>query len=279
MYTEPPVHHLQPPPGLDAWLDALDPTREPAVRLADLKGVSFVIKRRQPSFARGVNYLVRYLRASVLALFCRLLLSEWPSPRTLVYNGLAHEASRLRGLTHTGCRVPAVWRYRRGELVLEFVGEGMPHLLRQAGPAARRALVDEIAADLAQFHRAGHWHGGAQLRNLTRRDNAIWRLDFEENIGATLSLPLAQAYDVYQCLASMVVLRYVPADETAALADQLLTTYLALNPAPDMRRSLTRIARVLNGVATLLMPLRWLPGRDVRGFFRSARSLRLLLIP
>ena len=277
MSQESPVHHVQPPAGLDAWLDALDPTREPSVRMADLNGVSFVIKRRQPSLARGVSYVLRYLRASVLAAFCRLLLGEWPSPRSLVHNGLPHEAARLRALTEAGCRVPAVWSYRSGELVLEFVGQDIPYLLREADPVGRRALIDEIATDLAAFHAGGHWHGGAQVRNLTRRDDCIWRLDFEENIGATLSLSLAQAYDVYQCLSSVVVLRHVPDDESVALADRLLHAYLAHNTDPALRRSLARVARVLDRTARLLSPLRWVPGRDVQGFFRFARSLRLLL--
>ena len=59
MSLEPPVHHVPPPPGLNAWLDALDPTCEPSVRLAELDGVGFVIKRRPPSLARGVGYVLR----------------------------------------------------------------------------------------------------------------------------------------------------------------------------------------------------------------------------
>jgi len=270
--------HARAPEGLAQWLSSIDPAAEPAVRLVTIDGQICVIKRRRPSLGRGVSYALRYVRASALGLGCKVFLGEWPAPGVLLNNGLAHEARRLAQLDHAHWRVPEVWSYRPGELVLEYVGKDLPGMLRRADEAGRRTLIDHVAHELVAFHRQGLWHGGAQVRNLTWHDEAIWRIDFEENIGSALSLPLAQAYDVYQCLSSLVALRGLPVEQAEALGDQLLATYIEQGEDPGVQAALRRMARMICGAARVLAPvLGWVPGRDVQGFFRVARTLRLIL--
>lgn len=272
--------HARPPAGLADWLATLIPAQEPAIRLDEVQGVPLVVKRRRPSLMRGLSYAVRYMRAALLAIGCRLVLGEFPSPRLLVHNGLDHEARRLRDLDAANWRVPHVWSHVPGELVLEFVGDDLPGLLRRSDRAAQEALVSEVASELAAFHRQGLWHGGSQVRNLTWHEGAIWRIDFEENIGGALSLPLAQAYDVYQCLSSLVALRALPEETSIALGERLLSEYLAQNADPRVRQALMRMAGLLRTTTAVLRPvLGWVPGRDVQGFFRVSHTLRLLWNP
>lgn len=272
--------HACPPAGLAQWLATLNPAQEPAIRLDEVQGVALVIKRRRPSLMRGLSYAVRYMRAALLAVGCRLVLGEFPSPRVLVHNGLDHEAQRLRDLDAMNWRVPHVWSQVPGELVLEFVGNDLPSLLRRSDGHNQNRLISEVASELAAFHRQGLWHGGAQVRNLTWHKGAIWRIDFEENIGGALSLPLAQAYDVYQCLSSLVALRAMPEATSVALGERMLSEYLAQNDDAQVRQALMRMARLLRTTAALLRPvLGWVPGRDVQGFFRVSHTLRLLWNP
>ena len=271
-------HHAQAPAGLPAWLALVKAADEPSVRVVEIDGVTCVIKRRPPGLGRGVSYALRYLRAAALGAGCKAFLGEWPAPGVLVHNGLAHEADRLRTLDQANWRVPHVWSYAPGELVLEYVGDDMPGVLRRADPQRQHALACEIALELAAFHAQGLWHGGAQVRNLTWHHGQIWRIDFEENIGSALSLPLAQAYDVYQCLSSLVALRGLPDAVAQALGTQLLETYLSAQHDEAVRAALIRIAGPVCSAARVLRPvLGWVPGRDVQGFFRVAHSLRLLL--
>lgn len=272
-----PPQHVQPPASLAHWLASVDPRQEPSVRVVEIEGITCVIKRRRPSLMRGISYVVRYVRAALLGAGCKLFLGEWPRPGVLVHNGLAHEARRLRVLAQANWRVPLVWSFKPGELVLEFVGEDMPGVLRRATPEAQLVLVDAIAVELAAFHAQGLWHGGSQVRNLTWHHDEIWRIDFEENIGAALSLPLAQAYDVYQCLSSLVALRGLSEPVAQTLGDRLLQRYLATSDDADVRAGLGRIAASIRGVSRVIRPiLGWVPGRDVQGFFRVAQTLRLL---
>ena len=77
--TQPPVHH-NAPPGLRAWLDSVDASREPSVREVTIDGVRCVIKRRRPSLGGGLSYALRYTRALFLGLGCKLFLGEFPAP-------------------------------------------------------------------------------------------------------------------------------------------------------------------------------------------------------
>ncbi|MNV47938.1 hypothetical protein D3C71_1398220 [compost metagenome] len=278
LLTHPPVHQ-NAPPGLRAWLDNVDASREPSVRDVTIDGVRCIIKRRRPGIGRGVSYALRYTRALFLGMGCKVFLGEFPRPGVLLRNGLAHEGRRLRQLLEAGCRVPEVWWQEQGLLVLEFVGDDLAYLIRKEDSTSRLWLTRAAATDLAAFHARGMWHGGAQIRNVTLRDGEMWRIDFEENIGATLSRPLAQAYDLFQMLASLVSLRKLPDGDARTLGKLALDVYLECNPDPEVKARLTRLTRVLCGIATPLRPvLSRFPSRDVQGFFRVADILQPLLL-
>lgn len=273
-----PLHH-NAPPGLQAWLQGPEAAQVKSVKEVTVEGVRCVVKRRNPSVGRAFSYAMRYLRAFLLAVGCKITLGEFPRPSVLLRNGLDYEAERLRRLQQAGCRVPEVWWQEPGLVVLEHVGDDLPYLLRRAEDAERMALVKRMADDLAAFHARGFWHGGAQVRNVTLRDdNELWRIDFEENIGGALSLPLAQAYDVFQAVSSVMSLSKFTADQSSVMGKLLLDSYFEANADPAVRAALRRMARVVCTTARVLRPVGGkLPWRDVRVFFRVADTLRSVL--
>ena len=278
LLTHPPVHH-NAPPGLRAWLESVDASLEPSVREVEIDGVRCIVKRRRPGILQSLSYVVRYARALFLAVGCKVFLGEFPRPSVLLRNGLVHEGQRLAQLQQAGCRVPEVWWQEQGLLVLEFVGYDLAYLIRKEDSTSRLWLARAAAVDLAAFHARGMWHGGAQIRNVTLRDGEIWRIDFEENIGATLSRPLAQAYDLFQLLASIVSLRSLSDADARPLGKLALDVYLESNADPEVRARLKRLARVLCGIAMPLRPvLSRFPSRDIQGFFRVADILQPLLL-
>ncbi len=263
--------------ALSAWL--LKHQGEPAgVQILDIAGRRIVIKRRRDTLKTRLIYCLRYLRSSTLAWLCLLTLGELPSARVLLRNGLDDEAQRLVQLRVAGCRVPLILRHAPGVLVLEYVGQDMPYLLRTALQENRLDLVAKVARDLAVFHQAGFVHGGAQLRNVMSENGVLTRIDFEENIGEALSHPVGQAYDVYQMISSMAGLRgheFSPHDRQA-LCDRLMSAYLQANPDPLVARELSRMARPLGLLhQSLGWLLKRLPGRDVQGFVHVANTFRL----
>ena len=252
----------------------------PGVRVIDVAGRRCVVKRRHNTIWTRSTFFFRYLRSSISAIACLFTLREFPSVRVLLRNGLDDEAERLRQLRAAGCRVPAILHHEPGVLVLEYVGQDLPYLIRIGTPSERLHWMAAAAADLAQFHAAGFVHGGAQLRNLMWADGVLSRIDFEENIGAALSLPLGQAYDVYQMISSMAGLRGHEFNRVnrQELCDALLRAYLEANPDPAVRLQLRRMARAL---ARVRRQLGWLlaraPGRDLQGVVHVADALAVMI--
>ncbi len=178
------------------------------------------------------------------AALCGALCGRFPAPSQLLANGIRDEARRLRDLRERGVRVPRVHLVADECLVLEDCGETVEGLLGALPPRERVLLLWSVADDLAGFHREGHWHGGAQLRNLTLKDGAIYRIDFEENIGAALPLELAQAYDVLLAFNSMI--DHLDGDH--ALGERLLAHYLARVRSEPVVEALERVERWLAGL-------------------------------
>ena len=265
--------------AITKWLT--DHSAEPSsLHIVDIAGCRCVIKLRRPKLTEAMMYAIHYLRAGVLSCICWLTLGERPSVSLLMRTSLDDEASRLEILKRKGCRVPTVWRHEPGVLVLEYVGQDMPYLIRSDTPANRLIWMDRAAQDLAVFHRGGFVHGGAQLRNLMCEGLVMTRIDFEENIGEALSRPLAQAYDVYQMLSSMAGLRgeqFGPY-ERQALTQRLLQAYLHANPDHEVRHKLRRFGRIIRLIQRYFgWFLKRLPGRDIRGLLYVDDALRLSL--
>ena len=266
--------------ALDEWL-LLHAHDAAGVSFVEFAGYPCVVKRHREKWFSPLVAGIKCVRVVVLSGLCWLLMGERPSPQRLLKNTLQDEAQRLVRLKQAGSSVPKVWYQAPGLLVLEYVGQDMPYLIRIAAPEGRQALMRKAAQELAHFHRAGFVHGGAQLRNLMIHDDGTaTRIDFEENIGEALSLPLAQAYDVFQLVSSMAGLRgheFSPT-ERQALCHQLLAEYLRANPDLRVRAQLAAIENKFASVKKYLgWLLKWIPGRDIQGFLYVTNTLRLSL--
>jgi len=264
--------------GLKAWL-ALHANEGSGVWVIEIAGVQCVVKRRRESLATQLVYILRFIRSWTLAQVCWLAFGEHPSATVLLRNGLSDEAKRLETLYQAGCHVPEILYQDAEVLVLEYVGQGVPFLVRRSQPAQRLVWMDRCARDLAAFHQAGFVHGGAQLRNLMFLNNRITRVDFEENIGEAMSLPSGQAYDVYQMLSSMAGLRghELTPYSRQLLCDRLLDAYLQANPDPLVIKELARFGRSFGKIKTYLgWLLSRLPWRDVQGFLYVTHTLQRL---
>ena len=266
--------------ALDEWL-LLHASDAAGVSFVDFAGRPCVVKRYKERWFGPLTAALQFVGVSALSWLCWLLLGERPSTRLLLKKTLQDEAQRLLWLKEAGSAVPSIWYQAPDVLVLEYVGQDLPYLIRIAAPEGRLNLMTMAAEHLANFHRAGFVHGGAQLRNLMLQDDGTaTRIDFEENIGAALSAPLAQAYDVFQMLSSMAGLRgheFSPT-ERQALCHQLLAVYLSANPDPLVRASLTELEKKFSAIKKYLgWFFKWLPGRDIQGFLYVTNTLRLSL--
>jgi hypothetical protein len=180
---------------------------------------------------------------------------------------LAFEHERLLALAGAGEQVPAVLSFDGQRLRLGDVGPTVDECLQRLPAHQHLDLMCAVSADLARFHARGHWHGGAQIRNITWDGQHFARLDFEERLYPAMPLHACQIYDVLQLVMSLA--RWVmPLGPPAVLA--VLQAYEAEDPALDLRGFLRHLLPRLQRVARLAA---WVPRYD-----RSKELVRLRLL-
>jgi len=235
---------------------------------------------------RGQRYVAKRVaprpRSRLQAMVVRTLV-KWITGQSLpmetlrlaqAASSVGFEARRLRTLEQAGQRVPHLVHEGADYLLLEHCGNTVANLLEDWPMEACRAEFQTEARELGAFHRAGQWHGASQIKNLTRQNGQTWRIDFEENFGEQVPLPVAQALDVALFLNSVSLAGRLGEAESRQLLPQLLDGYLHENPDPRVLEMLRRARPWVTRLAWLSAPMR---RRTVRGRQRKG-ALRLALL-
>jgi tRNA A-37 threonylcarbamoyl transferase component Bud32 len=211
----------------------------------------------------GRRYVVKKLAAKprklLQTLFMRWLvkrLTGQPLPlRTLALaeaaGSMDFEANRLKTLAKAGVRVPRVALVTPEFFILEYCGTVVATLLEDWPAATWRRELAKLAGELGEFHRAGQWHGGAQIKNITLHDGLSYRIDFEENFGEFLPLSAAQTADLVLFLNSISLAGPITESESRQLLPQLLDGYFAANPDPEIKQVIRRARPVLKRLAAV----------------------------
>lgn len=177
------------------------------------------------------------------------------------------ESRRLRALHAAGVRVPRVIAEDAGWLALEAVGDTLEHARQRLSGADWDLQALAAMDDLANFHRAGHWHGASQAKNLMLWQDRIYRIDFEEDIGDHLPLAVAQTLDLVLLVNSCLLLDDRGEGAWDAMGETLFRRYFAARPAPEIRDCLKRAMGWLRAIAWLARPWRNRRGRSLRRVF------------
>jgi tRNA A-37 threonylcarbamoyl transferase component Bud32 len=190
----------------------------------------------------GSSYVAKRLaerpRRLIQTLFMRWLVKRitgLPLPlRTLALSEAAgsmeYEARRLRSLAEAGAAVPEIMYRTPDYLLLEHRGTVVASLLENWTADIWRLELPRMATDLGMLHAKGLWHGGAQIKNVTLENGQFTRIDFEENFGEFLPLPVTQATDLLLFLNSVSLSGPLDEAESRHLLPELLAAYLQANP-------------------------------------------------
>ncbi len=209
----------------------------------------------------GRRYVAKQLaekpRRLTQTLFMRWLVKNitgQPLPlRTLALSDAAgsmeFEANRLKSLSAAGVRVPRVAVVTPKYFVLDYCGIVVASLLEKWSSEEWRTQLPRFASELGEFHKAGHWHGGAQIKNITMQDGISYRIDFEENFGEFLPLTVTQAADLALFLNSVSLAGPIVESEARQLMPKLLDSYFAANPNPEIKKVIARALPLLKSLA------------------------------
>lgn len=224
----------------------------------------------------GRRYVAKRLAAQprrlLQTLFMRWLVKRvtgQPLPlRTLALSAAAtsmdFEANRLQRLAAEGIRVPRLVFLGDGFFVLEHCGDVVATLLERWQADEWRPQLLALARELGAFHRAGQWHGGAQIKNLTLQDGVSTRIDFEENFGEFLPLPVTQATDLALFLNSISLAGPIDEAESRRLLPQLLGAYRTANPDPAIGAVIDRSLPLLATLTRVARPFRRFSRKGIR---------------
>lgn len=190
---------------------------------------------------------------------------------------LDYEAGRLERLAAAGEAVPCVLVREPGCMVLEYVGDTLEHALHRLPHKEYSEFLAMAIDDLLRFHAAGHWHGGAQVKNLTLQNDRLYRIDFEEDLGEHLPLQLVQAHDLVLLTNSVTLLCGMNEKVSIELSASLLRRYLAACPSTALRTVLARALPLLSVACKLLVPLRSRRGRSLTRIFVLQAALKRAL--
>ena len=209
----------------------------------------------------GQRYVAKRLaekpRKLIQTLFMRWLVKRitgQPLPmQTLALSEAAHsmdfEAQRLKGLAEAGIRVPRVALLTADFFVLDYCGTVVATLLENWNQETWRVELHRLASELGEFHRAGHWHGGAQIKNITLQNGLSYRIDFEENFGQFLPLTVTQAADLMLFLNSISLAGPIDESEARQLLPQLIDRYFTAHPNDEIKRVIQRTVPLMRGVS------------------------------
>jgi hypothetical protein len=185
--------------------------------------------------------------------------------------GLRAEARRLTRLRGKGWPVPQVVDISNRWLALADNGKSLAPTLMQLPPAQRPSLLREALTYLQTLHTQGGWHGAAQVRNFTERENGFGLIDFEDDVEPSMPLPVRQARDVL--LFTMSVPRYVNHD--GSVLGTLIADALGRAQAPVVAELLATSAKLVRA-RRLIGPLTAWTGPEGRSLAMIARAFETL---
>lgn len=201
------------------------------------------------------------LKQKLVRSLCRLFFPGYVLGGVLRPGDGRFEANRIRGLAEAGMRVPKVELELPEAMLYSHCGNTFKIYLRALPPDERPTIIVQAMRDLAAFHKAGYWHGGAQFRNLLVTGESgvecFCRIDFEEDFEGQFALPILQVYDL--CLFLIDVLRQGGYKaEATDLGMRLVTEYHKLNWSTDHQAILRRLACIAKPICWLAPLLHWI---------------------
>lgn len=218
---------------------------------------AYVVKRLQEKSALpGESILISW--------FARRLAQLPPNPPSQAPAN-QYELFRLQTLALAGVKVPEVVSHDQQIMVLVHCGIDGFRAMKSMAQPERTAFLTRLTEELARFHRAGHWHGGAQIKNILLHENGeIYRIDFEERFTDRLPLALAQVYDLILFLNSIPLAGPISEAESFELLPRLLQVYFAEHDSPAVQDCLKRLMPYARFSRSIARPFRRLSRKSIR---------------
>lgn len=208
------------------------------------------------------------IKAYISMIVCRLAFHQKYSKDSLEQGDIHDESARIRELQASGILVPRVETENDRYMVLQDAGTPLEQIIQPLSAEKRMQWYLRTIKELALLHQKHQWHGGAQLRNHSVKNDTIYRIDFEEKFGHVLPPDAVGAYDLFLLLGDILS----RLDEQTYIQDglKLVAYYEEVSGRHDVILRLSHlmwIRKILQGLSKVL-------SNKVRQSLDARRTLR-----
>lgn len=191
-------------------------------------------------------------------------------------DALQFETNKLKQFNELGITTPHIAYQDENVFALEDCGKNINSFIRKRDISKERMyfFIDALLETLAKIHNNGLFHGGAQARNFTFKDDKVYVIDLEDSFEESIDLELLQFRDLLLLLLSLT--------KTRASFDMdyeyVIEKYIALTNNSSFKMRLKQLASKISWLYRISQ-IKWvkkLLGRDVKGFFKLIKALKEL---
>ncbi len=179
------------------------------------------------------------------------------------------ETNKIEEFRKLNINVPQLVLKNDNFFVLEDCGRTVNSCIREKGVSKEKAYfyIEEVLKQLSKIHILNHYHGGAQTRNFTYKDDKIFVIDFEDSFDEHTDMKILQFRDLVLFLLSLTKTRANFEIDYEYVIDR----YIELVPSNNCFKSdLKKLANKLSFLIKVSQTkfINNVIGRDGRDFFK-----------
>lgn len=191
-------------------------------------------------------------------------------------DAMEFETSKIEKFKSLDINTPSIVFKNDDFFVLEDCGRTINSYIRKRDISKEDMyyFIDKILLELSKIHNLGEFHGGAQTRNFTYKDEKIYAIDLEDSFENGTDLELLQYRDFLLLLLSFTKTRASFELDYLYIIDK----YIDLTNNLDFKPRLKKLANKLSFFIFIsdLKFVNKVLGRDGKGFFKLLKILKNL---
>ncbi|KLE07041.1 BUD32 family EKC/KEOPS complex subunit [Aliarcobacter butzleri] len=199
-----------------------------------------------------------------------------PSLEKTPKDALVFETTKIEKFKKLGINVPNIVYKNEDFFVLEDTGKNLNSFLKKNIDESKFCyFVENLLIELAKIHNSKEFHGGAQIRNFTYKDEKVFAIDFEESFEANTTLETLQFRDFLLFLLSFTKLKKLSFEVNY---NYIIDKYIELTNNKNVIYKLKNIGKRLKFFIYLSQNffLKKFLGSDVINFFKLLKILNSL---
>ncbi|WP_072682442.1 kinase [Arcobacter sp. LA11] len=187
------------------------------------------------------------------------------------------ETTKIKSLKDKGVNTPNISYQNDNFFVLEDCGKTANSNIRKKDISKNTMyyFIDKLLLEISKIHNLNEFHGGAQARNFTYKDEKIFVIDLEDSFDKSIELKVLQLRDLILFLLSLT--------KTRASFDvdyeYVINKYIELCPMNrDFKIKLKELSQKISFLITIsqISFVNKIIGRDGQGFFKLFLILKNL---